>query len=421
MRRVHAELTLGHGISVGRQAVEGLIRDDGTERDLHKAALAATRSALSHYGIDALADPRPEDVIRLMKPTVLIGATAQAGAFTRAMLEAMVESRQAESINLRNRISIEIHTASYRATRGYTIVAAICDEIAFWRSDESANPDSEVLAALRPGMATVPGALLLGVSSPYARRGVLWDAYRRYWAKDDAEVLIWQGATVDMNPSVDLRVIERAYQEDEVAARAEYGAQFRSDIEAFLSREVLDAVVVPGRADLPPVEGTRYQAFCDPSGGSADSMTLAIAHKEDDRAVIDCVRERRPPFSPDDVVQEFAGVLERYHVREIRGDRDGAEWVREAFAKAGVQYRPAEKPKSDLYRELVAPVNAQRVELLEHAKALAQLASLERRTARGGRDSIDHPPGAHDDVANVIAGAVYEVIGCRRGVTWEDL
>jgi malic enzyme len=70
---------------------KGLIRDDGTKRDPHKAALAATRSALSHYGIDALADPRPEDVIRLMKPTVLIGATAQAGAFTRAMLEEMAK------------------------------------------------------------------------------------------------------------------------------------------------------------------------------------------------------------------------------------------------------------------------------------------------------------------------------------------
>jgi hypothetical protein len=29
---------------------------------------------------------------------------------------------------------------------------------------------------------------------------------------------------------------------------------------------------------------------------------------------------------------------------------------------------------------------------------------LERRTARGGRDSIDHPPGAHDDLANAVAG-----------------
>jgi malic enzyme len=70
---------------------KGLIREDGSERDTHKAALVATHSTLSHYGLDALADPRPEDVIRLVKPTVLIGATAQAGAFTREMLEEMAQ------------------------------------------------------------------------------------------------------------------------------------------------------------------------------------------------------------------------------------------------------------------------------------------------------------------------------------------
>ena len=37
---------------------------------------------------------------------------------------------------------------------------------------------------------------------------------------------------------------------------------------------------------------------------------------------------------------------------------------------------------------------------------MTQITSLERRTVRGGRDSIDHAPGAHDDVANAVAGAV---------------
>ena len=68
---------------------KGLVRDDGSERDPHKASLAASGETLVHYGLDALADPSPEDVIRRMKPTVLIGATAQAGAFTQAMVEEM--------------------------------------------------------------------------------------------------------------------------------------------------------------------------------------------------------------------------------------------------------------------------------------------------------------------------------------------
>jgi malic enzyme len=69
----------------------GLVCDDGSERDPHKGALTASASTLAYYGIDALANPSPQDVIRAMKPTVLIGATAQAGAFTREMVEEMAK------------------------------------------------------------------------------------------------------------------------------------------------------------------------------------------------------------------------------------------------------------------------------------------------------------------------------------------
>jgi hypothetical protein len=90
-----------------------------------------------------------------------------------------------------NRIVIEVHTASFRSTRGYTIVAALLDEIAFWESDEtSANPDVEVVNAIKPGMATVPGAMLLCASSPHARQGVLWNAYRKHFGKDGDPILV---------------------------------------------------------------------------------------------------------------------------------------------------------------------------------------------------------------------------------------
>jgi hypothetical protein len=67
------------------------------------------------------------------------------------MLAKLIEAESRETIELKNRIVIEIHTASFRTTRGYTIVAALCDELAYWHSDEtSAEPDVEVINALRP-------------------------------------------------------------------------------------------------------------------------------------------------------------------------------------------------------------------------------------------------------------------------------
>jgi hypothetical protein len=217
-----------------------------------------------------------------------------------------------------------------------------------------------------------------------------------------------------MNPSVDEAVIAAAYEADEPSAAAEYGAEFHRDIESYVSREAVDTVVVPGRHERPPVSGVVYTAAVDPAGGSgADSMTLAIAHTEERDgaaiAVLDCLRERRPPFSPESVVGEFCETLKFYGIAEVTGDRFGGEFCREPFRKAGIEYKLAEKPKSDVYRETLPLLNSKRVELLDHTRLRTQLLALERRTARGGRDSIDHGPGAsaHDDVINAAALALW--------------
>jgi len=323
-----------------------------------------------------------------------------------SMLSRLIERETADTFDLNNSVSIEISTASFRSTRGYTLVACLCDELAFWMSEETANPDVEVLNAIRPGMSTIPNAMLLCASSPYARRGALWDAYRRHFAKDNDPILVWQAETRVMNPTVPQSVIDDALELDPAAASAEYLAEFRIDVEAFISNEAVDACISLGVLERPYLSGTYYKAFIDPSGGSADSMTLAIGHREGDQCVVDAVRERRPPFSPESVVAEFASLMKAYGISRVTGDRYAGEFAREPFKKAGITYDISDRPKSDLYRDLLPVINSKRVDLLDHPRLLTQLSSLERRTARSGRDSIDHPPGGHDDLANVVAGVV---------------
>jgi hypothetical protein len=322
-----------------------------------------------------------------------------------------------ESVELRNGVNVEVMTASYRTIRGYTVVGAVLDELAFWRDEATSdNPDSEILDALRPGMSTVPDALLFASSSPYARRGAMFDIYDRYYSVDDPHVLVWNCDTKSLNPTVAPHVIERAFAEDPIAAASEYGQDgrvvFRRDVEAFLDPEAVRAVTMQDRRELPPMPGVKYVAFCDPSGGSQDSFTLAIAHAaERGLAVLDAVRERRPPFSPDAVVSEYAALLATYGITTVVGDRYAGEWPRERFRAHGIQYEPSEHVKSDLYREVVAPINAARVELLDNPTLRAQLIGLERRVARGGKDSIDHAPGSRDDLANSAVGALTLVTG----------
>jgi hypothetical protein len=325
------------------------------------------------------------------------------------LLAGLIVNRTVDSIELSNGIVIEVRAASFRTLRGATCVAVIATETAFLLDENSANADVEILNAVRPSLATTGGPLIL-ITTPYARRGVVWELYRQhYGASGDPLILVAQGATRDFNPTLSQKVVDRALERDPAAASAEYLAQFRVDVETFVRREVVDDAVVPGRHELPPIPGTYYSAFVDPSGGSADSMTLAIAHREGERVILDCLRERKPPFSPDDVVLEFCATLKSYHVSSVTGDCYAGEWPRERFRVNGVRYEPAERAKSDLYRDLLPILNSGRAELLDHPRLIAELCGLERRTARSGRDSVDHAPGGHDDVANAAAGALVYV------------
>ena len=139
---------------------------------------------------------------------------------------------------------------------------------------------------------------------------------------------------------------------------------------------------------------------------------MAVAHREgrDGRGVgvLDLVREVKPPFSPEAVCRDFAGDLKRYHITEATADRYAADFAVEAMRRQGLELKAADKTKSDIYRELLPHLNSGTVELLDLPRLHAQLVGLERRTARGGRDSIDHAPGGHDDVVNAVAGALVE-------------
>lgn len=127
-------------------------------------------------------------------------------------------------------------------------------------------------------------------------------------------------------------------------------AEFRTDMEMLVTRESVAACVSPGVRERPPVPGGRYVAFVDPSGGSADSMTLAIAHAEGDDAVLDAVREAIPPFSPEAVVATFAALIRSYGIRSVTGDRYGGEFPRELFRRYGVDYRLSDRSRSGLYQ-----------------------------------------------------------------------
>ena len=213
------------------------------------------------------------------RPTVLILAADREQAavsfrYVRGIIDAIPElrtlvvRRRRDQLELATGVDIHVATSDYKLVRGRTCCTAICDELAFWKSETSASPDVEVLSALRPSLATIASAQLVCCSTVYARSGALYAAFESYWGKDDPHVLFWRATTREMNPNISQALIDRELLEDPERARAEWLAEWRADVSSVFSVDAVRAVVVPGRRELPPVAGVAYTGFCDPSGGS---------------------------------------------------------------------------------------------------------------------------------------------------------
>ena len=107
------------------------------------------------------------------------------------------------------------------------------------------------------------------------------DAFRKTLRLcNERRVLVAKAPTLVMNLTVDPSIIAEPLEEDPAAASVEWLGEFRTDVESYASREVVEAGVSPGVRERAPLARSSYVGFVDPSGGASDSMTLAIAHRE---------------------------------------------------------------------------------------------------------------------------------------------
>lgn len=337
----------------------------------------------------------------------------------KAPLLAREVVRQAGDVTeFRNGSSVEVATNDVSLVRGRSAIAFLGSETCHWKSDEtSASSDEEVAAAAAPSLAMcIDGGVMLLGSSVYRKRGLMWRRFKQLHGNDEADAICWLAPSAVMNPVLPPNVVAKALADDRARAQAEYMSVWREDLADFMTADAITRCVTRAIAERPPVRGLGYIGFSDPSGGSSDSFAACVGHVDHGRDVIiiDAIREVPAPFSPEAATSELATFFKSYGCHTITGDRYAGAWPAEQFSKFGITYTPSAKPKSDLYVDLLPAINSGRIELLDHARLVGQLASLERRVARGtGKDTIDHPQGAgwHDDVANVVAGVASLAIG----------
>ncbi len=306
-------------------------------------------------------------------------------------------------------VMFRVFTASVAGVVGFTSVAAICDELCRWKdSDTGANPATEVLASLRPTMATQPHARIILSSSPLGTQDAHYDAFE---AGDTAFQLTASAPTWVANPTL-TEADTHALEPDEDVWRREYAAIPQSEAEtSFFTAADVDRATRKAPVELGPEPGVMYVAAMDPAT-RGDAWTLAVGGIREGkvRSVV-LVREwrgsRQVPLSPRAVLAEVAGILRPYGLDYVWTDQASGDALRDlgTAVDLAICIEPTTAAnKLPLYENLKTRIAAGEVELPPDPQVRADILSVRRRITRVGV-SLDLPRinGRHADFAPAIA------------------
>jgi hypothetical protein len=330
-------------------------------------------------------------------------------------LKALVQRETIDGLELIVGTDIIVATSDFRLVRGRTVLCAILNETAFWQQEGSASPDVETFRAIVPATSTLGDeAMIIMISSAHRRSGLLYSRWEKFFGVDNPDTLVVHAKTRQLNFLISSAIIDAALADDPQSAEAEFNSVWRDDLASFCSRDEILACCDHATV-RPPRPGVQYVSRIDASSGvGKDSMTACVGHAEGDIAVVDCIVEVVPPFSPPDACAQIAGVLRSYNLSTTTGDRWGLNFVSSEFQRHGITVEYSDKNRSDIYREALPIIRSRRARLPTNEKMVSQFASLERRTLSNG-ERIDHPQraGFHDDVSQVTAAVLAALVAPR--------
>lgn len=356
-------------------------------------------------------------------------------------------------ITLKNGIIIAPAPASMKGQRGLAVPVVGMDEVGFWYTDsESANPDFEVQRSLRYNMAQFPDSLMFGISTPWAKIGLLWQYYEAgtdgkllLEGEDKSgfqDVLVVRAPTAAMeNPRITRKFLEKERARDPDAFKRESLALFSDSVSGFLSYSLLKEAVSAGiaereplpRPDHPNDPTPHYIAAIDP-GFRRDSFAFVVCHQEGDGAVVvDLVRRWTPQYgeklNPEEIFSEISPILRQYRVELVFSDQYQLESLQQLALAKGFSIEGVDltsRSKARIFGSLQQLLNRKRLHILDPSLGEAQktqfqeLAMLEKKTTQNGFIQIAAPPGQHDDMAAVLAIAAYKAIWLDPTVVPEE-
>lgn len=348
-------------------------------------------------------------------------------------------------------VIFKVFAASISGVSGFTAVCVIADEVAKWKdSDTGSNPAREVLASIRPTMATQANARIFLSSSPLSKLDAHYEAFER---GDAVDQMVAHAPTWVANPSIS-EADTLTLEPNDRTRRREYAAIPSEAESAAFDRDAVLAAFEP-RPDI-YTKATAVLVI-DASSGRKDAFTAALVRWIwDDKTRYYTFYDGRPrpcPWGPglwekdewkappallefseiastegafwkttraDEIVRKHAQTCKRVGAYRVFGDQREALSLESLYRNEGLKYeslawsQPTKVAAVDMLRRLLAE---KRVVFPESAdKMKKELLAYEERWTSAGNAIYAARGGGHDDFAALVLTALMAdaVVGLPR-------
>lgn len=316
-----------------------------------------------------------------------------------------------------SRVKIKVGAASKRTTRGEAVCFSLNDEIAFWRSDEKhAEKDDDIIRAIRPSMGQFKGkAMMIKLSSPGIKQGILYNEYQNRFELPPS-FAVFKAPSWVWNNMLEDKFLNTEYALDPAGFASEYRSDFVDSLSDFISAEQVDMCVLKKTDSLPPEPRKTdvvYTAAID-AAFKGDRFAFTIMGWMGARLKQYVVKtwqgNRREPVKAKEVAQYISNICRDYGVSRVHADQYAFQPLKEIFEQYGLTL--IETPftpnfKKQIFFNLKSMIHNLKIDLLDHPITISEIKQLQVEQSSTGMVRIGHPPGGHDDCADVTAIASY--------------
>lgn len=317
-----------------------------------------------------------------------------------------------------SRVQIKVGAASSKTTRGIAACAVLCDEIAYWNLDENMKEtDVKIIKAVRPATKQFGKlAMLIKLSSPGIKQGVLYNEYRMSREGTlPSSYAVFKGPSWLLNTILPKEEFVEEWQLDQDGFDTEYRANFTDSLSNFMSPELIELAKQSGVKFIAPDEGkdVKYFAAID-AAYKDDRFTFSLVGVRENRVTQYVVKgwegNRKNPVKAHTVAQYIRNILKSFPVDYVASDQYSFQPLKEIFDQYDItlQEHPFNNTfKKKIYFNLKKLIHSQQIDLLDEEQQIKELKELVVEQSATGTIKIGHPAGGKDDYADSLAIATF--------------